>query len=130
MILVDSSAWIEYLRDSEDPVVERLQALIEADAELVITEPVVMELLAGATTPPRADSIGALVNGLPLVPVDARLDYRAAAQLFVVSRRNGHPIRSLVDCLIAAVAIRRDAVLLHRDRDFEFLAEISPLRLV
>ena len=130
MILVDSSAWIEYLRDSEDPVVERLQALIEADAELVITEPIVMELLAGATTPPRADSIGALANGLPLVPVDARLDYRAAAQLFAVSRRNGHPIRSLVDCLIAAVAIRRDAVLLHRDRDFEFLAEISPLRLV
>ncbi|WP_341947115.1 hypothetical protein [Microbacterium sp. LWH11-1.2] len=35
----------------------------------------------------------------------------------------------MADCLIAAVAIRRDVPLLQRDREFAFLAEISPLRL-
>lgn len=39
------------------------------------------------------------------------------------------PIRSVTDCLIAAVAIRSDVALLHGDRDFVLLAEVSPLRL-
>lgn len=129
MILVDTSAWIEYLRGTDDAVVARLDALLDHDAPLAITEPIVMELLAGATTPRLEQQIGMLVDGLPELSVDARIDYRAAARLHVASRRNGHPIRSLVDCLIAAVAIRRDVPVLHRDRDFGFLADISPLRI-
>ena len=129
MILVDTSAWVEFLRDTDAAVVARLAALIEAGEELVITEPIVMELLAGATTQALERSVGSLVDGLVVLPVDARLDYRAAAQLYVASRRNGHPIRNLVDCLIAVVAIRRDVPVLHRDRDFEFIAAISPLRI-
>ncbi len=128
MILVDTSAWIEFLRDTDDPVVAELAEAIGSGTEVAITEPIIMELLAGATSPQLEHSIGALVNGLPVVPVDGELDYRAAAQLSVASRRNGHPIRSLVDCLIAAVALRRGLTVLHRDRDFEFLAQISPLR--
>ncbi|MGI8415369.1 MAG: type II toxin-antitoxin system VapC family toxin [Nakamurella sp.] len=129
MILVDTSAWIEYLRGSADEVVVRIDALLDEGTQLVITEPIVMELLAGATTPRLEQQIGRLVDGLPELPVDARLDYRAAARLHVASRRNGHPIRSLVDCLIAAVAIRREVPVLHRDRDFEFLADVSTLRI-
>lgn len=129
MILVDTSVWVEFLRGTTDPVVDELTALIEAGTELVITEPIVMELLAGATTPRLEQSISRLVDGLPVVPVDARLDYRAAAHLHTGSRHNGHPIGSPVDCLIAAVALRRRIPILHRDRDFDFLAEISPLVL-
>lgn len=130
MILVDTSAWIEYLRDTDDPVVSRLDGLLAAGADVRITEPIVMELLAGADTPRRESSISQLTNGLPLLPLDPALDYRAAAQLFVAARRVGHPIRSLNDCLIAAVALRHAAPLLQRDRDFAFLAEIAPLRLL
>lgn len=128
MILVDTSAWVEYLRDTGDPVVERLARLIDEEERLAITEPILMELLAGAVDAVQERDVGALVDGLALVPVDARLDYRSAAQLFAASRRNGHPIRSMVDCLIAAVAIRRGVPLLHRDSDVGFLVEISPLR--
>lgn len=128
MILVDTSAWVEYLRGSDDAVAGQLTALIREGAELAITEPIAMELMCGATTAARARNLGALVDGLILIGADPRLDYRAAAQLFVASRQNGHPIRSTTDCLIAAVAIRRDVPLLHRDRDFEFLQEISPLQ--
>ncbi|MFC5337131.1 PIN domain nuclease [Leucobacter denitrificans] len=127
MILVDTSVWIEYLRNGDQPTVARLEALINANEDLRITEPIVMELLAGADTPLRDSRISQLVNGLPLLPLNPALDYRAAAQLYVLSRKNGHPIRSLNDCLIAAVVVRSGAHLLHRDRDFEFLAEITPL---
>ncbi len=129
VILVDSSAWIAYLRGDDSPVVERLDALIVADAELAITEPVIMELLAGARTPGERSRVEALANGLRLVPLDPMNDFRDAADLYRASAVNGHPIRSMVDCLIAAVAIRRDVVLLHQDRDFGYLSEISPLRV-
>jgi hypothetical protein len=35
----------------------------------------------------------------------------------------------MVDCLIAAVAIRHDVPVLAKDRDFEALAAHTPLRL-
>lgn len=56
MILVDTSVWIDYLRQVRTPMTERLTALVESEAELVTTEPVIMELLAVADTPARADS--------------------------------------------------------------------------
>jgi predicted nucleic acid-binding protein len=51
-----------------------------------------------------------------------------AIRLFLAARRAGLTVRSGVDCLIAACAIRNDATLLHVDRDFEKLAQVSPLR--
>lgn len=129
MILVDSSAWIAFLRGLDSPVVERLEALIGTGAELAITEPVIMELLAGATRPRERARVDALTNGLLLAPLVPMTDFPDAAGLYRASAVNGHPIRSMTDCLIAAVAIRRELPLLHSDRDFTFLAEISPLRL-
>ncbi|MEU4014403.1 PIN domain nuclease [Microbacterium sp. NPDC028030] len=129
MILVDSSVWIAYLRGIDAPVVDQLERLIVDDADIAITEPVIMELLAGARTPQELARVEAIANGLPLVPLRSVTDFRTASDLYRASALNGHPIRSMVDCLIAAVAIRRDVSLLERDRDFLFLAEISPLRL-
>lgn len=129
MILVGSSVWIAYLRGIDSPAVEQLERLIVEGAGLATTEPVVMELLAGAAKPRERARVEALANGLPLIPIDPMGDFRDAADLYRASALNGHPIRTMVDCLIAAVAIRRDVPVLHRDRDFVFLAEISPLRL-
>ena len=84
-------------------------------------------------TPPR-DNLpsGRSRPDLRCVPseFDASIDYRAAAGLFIASLRNGHRVRSLRDCLVAAVAIPEDVPLFQRDRDYEFLAEITPLRFV
>ncbi|MGO3152665.1 MAG: type II toxin-antitoxin system VapC family toxin [Galactobacter sp.] len=129
MILVDTSVWIEFLKGSDDPSVGELVRLINTGEDIRVSEPIIMELLAGATTPSLEAKISQLTNGLPLAAIQPALDYRAAAQLFVASRKNGHPIRSLSDCLIAAVALRLQIPLFHRDRDFGFLAEISDLRL-
>lgn len=129
MILVDSSAWIAYLRGLDEPVVRRLDDLISAGADVGTTEPVIMELLAGAGRQDERARVEALVNGLPCLPLQPMTDFRDAADIYRASAINGHPIRSMVDCLIAAVAIRRGVSLLHSDRDFAFLAEVSPLRL-
>ena len=90
--------------------------------------PVVMEVSAGAMADPAAiqDWLGLFVY-LPLIEES---DFVTAGELYRRCRSKGVIIRSQVDCLIAAVAIRNEAVLLHCDRDFDHLAKVSPLRIL
>ena len=128
MILVDTSAWIDHLRAAETPAGRRLTELIEEGADLATTEPIVMELLAGADTPLRLEAIERLTNGLPVLGVEPGLDFRQAAAVFLAVRRSGRTVRSLVDCLIAAVALRSEVPILHKDADFDAIAACLPLR--
>jgi predicted nucleic acid-binding protein len=82
-------------------------------------------VLAGARDPDAVEARLATVN---LRTVDPSRDYRDAAMLYRACRRRGATIRSLNDCLIAAVALRYGDVVAHRDADFERIAEVAPLR--
>jgi len=126
MILVDSSAWIDHLRDDETKAALRLRSLLMTPGELAVTEPIAMELLAGAS-PSSLNDIERLVNGLVSLPVDPRQHYRSAAALFRAVRHTGNTVRSLQGCLIAAVAIAHGVPLLHRDTDFLHIATVSSL---
>jgi predicted nucleic acid-binding protein len=129
MILVDTSVWVDFLRGVDTPARAAVRALI-ADRfdELVLCEPIVMELMAGATDPAALHRIGQLADGLPSVDVEPLLDFRAAAALHRLARSNGETVRSIVDCLIAAVALRHGVTLVHKDRDFEVLGRVTGLR--
>ena len=69
-----------------------------------------------------------LLGTVELLPVESD-DWATAALLYRMCRVNGATIRSMVDCLIAAVAVRHDVPILAKDRDFEALAAHTPLRL-
>ncbi len=105
-----------------------MEALIVGGEEIALTEPVVMELLSGVRGPRELALVESVAERVPMIAFDPSQDFRAAAELARASRSNGHPIRSMVDCLIAAVAIRNGIPLLHDDRDYRYLAEVSPLR--
>ena len=129
MLLVDTSAWIDYLRGADTAAARELRELLRIRvSELATTEPIVMEILAGAKDDRGLQQLEALTNGLPMLPVNALRDYHDAAGLYRAARRTGKTLRKLVDCLIAAVAIRNDATLIHQDRDFEAIAAVAPLR--
>ena len=126
MILVDTSAWVEFLRDTGSPACERVDVLLETD--LATCDPVRMEVLAGARDERHLRELRRLLargTSIPTLPTD----YEDAAAWYRTCRRNGDTVRKLVDCLIAAVAIRADVELLHADADFEALARHTPLRL-
>lgn len=128
MILVDTSTWVDHLRGTDSAVTRELSGLIENGEELATTEPIIMELLAGADTPQRVDALERLTNGLPLLGIDPRLDFRQAAAIYLAVRRQGKTVRSLVDCLIAAIALRSDVPILHKDSDYTAIAGCLPLR--
>lgn len=129
MILIDTSAWIEFLRGDQggDPAIRAdvRKLLIEGAA---LTEPIIMEILAGARSGRHQGQLRALLGSATLLPVDPE-DWADAALLYRMCRVNGTTVRSMVDCLIAAVSIRNDVAVLAKDRDFGTLAAHTPMRL-
>jgi predicted nucleic acid-binding protein len=129
--LVDTSVWIEVLRGTESTAMARIRDLVANDAASIATaEPIIMELIAGAAGTPGLDAVERLAASMVLVGIDPATDFHDAGHLYRAARARGLTVRKLADCLIAAVAIRADATLWHRDADFEALASISPLSTV
>lgn len=128
MILIDSSAWIEYLRNADQSVADRVEHLL-GQGRAAITEPVAMEVLQGGRSPHHTRQLQSLLARASLVGFDTA-DFAEAAFLYRLCRANGETVRSSVDCLIAAVAIRTDTPVLATDRDFGVLARHTPLDLV
>ena len=129
MILADTSAWVEFLRATGSPVHLRVRGLIADQGDLATTEIVMMELLAGAADAERVTRLRRFLGRFELLPVEGLADYEAAADLYRRCRAGGETVRQLTDCLIAVVAVRNGATLLHRDHDFEGIARHAPLRL-
>ena len=127
MILVDTSAWIEFLRDTASPICERVQALLESD--IAVTDPIRMEVLAGARSEQHLNQLRRLLARCSILNTTP-IDYDQAAILYRQCRVSGETVRKLIDCLIAAVAIRNDVAILHLDADFEVLSRHTAVRIV
>jgi len=130
VILVDSSAWIELLRQTESPVDLRLRAAIDSDEQQAIVGVMLLELLAGARDEAHAKRLRRMLAGARLLRLQEPSDHESAADLYRACRRGGSTIRRLPDCLIAAVAIRHGIELLHQDSDFDELARHTALSVV
>ena len=129
MKLIDSSVWIDYLRSADSRASSRLRELLSTSPDdVAICEPIAMELLAGASSANLA-KIEQLVNGLHTLRIEVDLDYRVAAELFRSTRAVGRRVRSLNDCLIAAIAIRHGATLVHKDADFDAIGLVAQIEL-
>lgn len=125
MLLVDTSVWIEVFRRRPRIAFERV-----ADIEEVVTcLPVIQEVLQGFRDERAFQTAREAMLSLPRVESPLRIEvFDEAVTLYRSARRAGLTVRSGVDCLIAACAMRHGLTVLHHDRDFDLLARVSPLR--
>ncbi len=126
MILIDTSAWVEFLRDTGSPVCQRVDDLLESD--IATCHPIRMEVLAGARDEGHLNDLRRLLARASVLPTRAT-DYEQAAAMYRACRRGGATVRKLIDCLIGATAIRAGTPLLHSDADFDALARLTDLRI-
>jgi predicted nucleic acid-binding protein len=126
-LLLDTSVWVEHLRDTGSPACQEVVRLLEESPYHIVTTPlVVMELLAGARSEQGLRSLEQLSAGLPILAVDDALDLHAAAAVHRAARREGRTVRGLIDCLHVVVAERHGATLVHRDPDLAVLGRMLP----
>jgi predicted nucleic acid-binding protein len=124
VILADTSAWVEYDRATGSPVDMRLTELIESAAPVAVTEPIIMELLAGARDDRRQADLRRLLLRFKLLAFDPVVDVDAAARIYRRCRGAGVTPRGMIDCMIAAVAWRADVTLLAYDVDLDRVAGV------
>ena len=125
MILVDTSVWIEVFRARRSLDIE---GTLDFD-DVVTCLPVIQEVLQGFREEQAYRRAREAMFSLPIVESPLGEDvFSDAVDLYRNARRTGRTVRSSVDCLIAACAIRHDLEVLHRNRDYAAIAEVSALR--
>ncbi len=128
-MIVDTSAWVEYLRRTESPEDSALERAIRQGDSLATPAPVVMELLAGCSNDETSSRIQRLLARFEILEVEGLADFEDAARIQRICRGKGETIRSMIDCLVAAMALRAGRPLLARDRDYDAIARHTALRL-
>jgi predicted nucleic acid-binding protein len=130
VIVVDTSVWVDFFRDTGTWQVEHLAQLITDDDPVALTDIVLTEILQGLPDDREARRVERRLLAFDVLRLEALDDFRRAASLYRQARTRGITIRRTLDCLIASVCVRDDAPLLHADADFDRLATCTKLRVV
>lgn len=122
MVLVDTSVWL-----SREAVLA-LANLAETEP-LAICPPVLQELLQGAWDQGRMNRVRTIAANSEMLDGSVPIErFELAGTIYRTARAQSFTIRSSNDCLIAAIAMYHDVLLLHGDRDFDSIARLFPLR--
>jgi predicted nucleic acid-binding protein len=130
VIVVDTSVWIDFFRDTDTWQVEHLAQLIADDEPVALTDIVLTEILQGLPNDREARRVERRLLAFDVLRLEGLDDLRRASALYRQARTKGVTIRRTLDCLIASVCVRDGATVLHSDADFDHLATCTELRVV
>ena len=125
MILVDTSVWVEVLRDKTGRIVKVFRERA-GDEIIAFSRFTQLELLQGAKNEQEWQRLDTYLSTQYYLEATENT-WRDAARIYFELRKNGITINSPIDCCIAQLAIETQVLLLHRDKDFERIARIRPL---
>jgi predicted nucleic acid-binding protein len=119
LIVVDSSAWIDFLNGRSASHVAALRAAL-GETEIIIGDLMLCEVLQGIDGERAARRVEALLRRFEIVPMAG--EAIAAARNFRILRRKGVTVRKTIDLLIGTWCIANRRPLLHNDSDFRPMA--------
>lgn len=103
--------------------------LISTGAPIAVSEPIVMELMAGASTIPHRATLSRLLRRFTLLPFDSVADFDSAAHIYRRCRAAGVTPRGMIDCMIIAVAWRNGTSILSDDADLIRIARVLEIEV-
>lgn len=122
-MIVDTSVWVDFFIGSGSSADQWLAERIAAELPIVVPEVVLMELLIGTTDEDRAAQRRRAIGHFDIEALAPVRDAEDAAAIHRQCRRSGKTVRNLIDCQIAAMALRLGMTVAHRDRDFDVIGE-------
>lgn len=124
--IVDTSAWIWAERHPTEPAAAELALALEAGAAATCAV-VRLEILRGTSGTPQFDMAATQLGGLAEAVIDdgvCTLAGRIQRALAALPGSKHRPTPA-IDLLVAAAAIVADMAIVHRDRHFETIAEVT-----
>jgi predicted nucleic acid-binding protein len=125
LILIDTSVWVEVLRDKTGRIVDVFRQRV-GDEIIAFSRLTQLELLQAAKNEPEWQQLDTYLSTQYYFETTDDT-WRDAARIYFDLRKAGITINSPIDCCIAQLAIEAQVLLLHRDKDFEKIARIRPL---
>jgi predicted nucleic acid-binding protein len=120
-VLVDTSAWVEFLNGRRSPHADAVEALLLGDDEPFTCGVVVAEVFQGLKKDAIRAAIERSFRDMAFLEPSGIDTYFRAAEVDRKLRERGITIRSTVDCLVAVMAEAAGCAILARDRDLEAL---------
>lgn len=130
MILVDTSVLIDALAGQENEQVAKFRNILDTGMTFGIAPFIYQEVLQGSKSDKEFQTLKDYLSLQKFYHLkDQKYSYEEAARIYFQCRKRGITLSSLIDCLIAQTALENNLHLLHRDRDFDRMAEIIPLKI-
>lgn len=118
-VLVDTSAWVDYLNGHPSAERDAVRELIAGDDEVCTCGVIVAEVFQGLRVEKGRPQLAELFRDMTFLEPEGIDLYLRAAKVYRELRRRGVTVRSTIDCLIAVLAAETRCRLLFRDRDLE-----------
>jgi predicted nucleic acid-binding protein len=118
-VLVDTSAWVEFLNGTRSPHADAVEALLRGEDEVCTCGIVVSEVFQGLRKDGTRAAIERSFRDMLLVEPEGIDTYLRAAEVYRKLRERGVTIRSTIDCIVAVMAEEAGCALLARDRDLD-----------
>lgn len=127
-VLVDTSAWVDFLNGYASPERQAVAHLIASEDELCTCGLIVAEVFQGLRHEKKRDELQRLFGDLVLLEPTGIAPYLRAAEIYRGLRQRGITVRSTIDCLIAVLAEDHGCYVLARDRDLEVIMRSGLVR--
>ena len=129
MVLIDTSAFIEFLNRTGTREDRAIEKMLLNDEDIGIPRLALTEILQGIRDDSKHAEVKKSLLTFPVFSLKNSDSYLAAADLYRACRKKGLTVRSTIDLLIAQIAIEQNAALIHRDADFDSIARVSNLKI-
>ena len=129
MVIVDTSAWVEYLRDGIPEVVARVDHCLDRDL-VGIGDLVYCEVMQGIRSPGGRRQVSSLLLSLPQFGMAGFGIAERSAANYRLLRSRGVTVRKTIDVLIGTFCAENGFRIVHSDSDFDLMASHIGLEVV
>ena len=121
MVIVDTSAWIEYFRGGLPDVVGKVDRALDRDL-VGVGDLVYCEVMQGIRSPSERGAVSSLLLSLPQFDMVGFSMAEKSAANYRLLRSKGVTVRKTIDVLIGTFCSEHGFQIVHNDSDFELMA--------
>ena len=129
MVIVDTSAWIEYFREGDPRVANKVDLCLDQDL-VGIGDLVYCEVMQGIRSPRESREVSGLLLSLPRFDMVGFNIAEKSAANYRLLRSKGVTVRKTIDVLIGTFCAEHGLQLIHFDSDFDLMAKHIGLKTI
>ena len=129
-VLVDTSVWIDFFKGITNSKTELVKEYLEMEYPVCICPLILQEVLQGIRKDDDYLKVKSSIMNLEILLIDQMESAIGTADLYRSLSKKGITIKRTNDCIIAFYAMYFGIHLVHKDKDFDLIAEKTALKIM